>query len=64
VCRDRKLRLHAYGHIGTPAGVTDGFRPAIAVSAALSLLGAISALLLKARVAASAELEPAVSVAA
>ena len=54
----------AYGHIGTPAGVTDGFRPAIAVSAALSLLGAISALLLKARVAASAELEPAVSVAA
>jgi EmrB/QacA subfamily drug resistance transporter len=54
----------AYGHIGTPAGVTDGFRPAIAVSASLSLLGAISALLLKARVAASAELEPAVSVAA
>jgi EmrB/QacA subfamily drug resistance transporter len=33
----------AYGHIGNPAAVTDGFRPAIAVSAALSLLGALAA---------------------
>ena len=34
----------ANGHLGSPAGVTDGFRPAMAVSAALSLLGAITAL--------------------
>jgi MFS family permease len=33
----------ASGHLGTPAGVTDGFRPAMAVAAALSLLGAITA---------------------
>jgi EmrB/QacA subfamily drug resistance transporter len=39
----------AYGHIGTPASVTDGFRPAIAVSALLSLLGAVSALALQRR---------------
>ena len=34
----------ACGHLGTPAGVTDGFRPALAVAAALSLLGAVAAL--------------------
>jgi MFS family permease len=34
----------ANGHLGSPAGVTDGFRPAMAVSAALSLLGAVTAL--------------------
>ncbi len=34
----------ANGHLGSAAGVTDGFRPAMAVSAALSLLGAITAL--------------------
>jgi EmrB/QacA subfamily drug resistance transporter len=34
----------AYGHLGSPAGVTDGFRPALAVAAALSLLGAVTAL--------------------
>jgi EmrB/QacA subfamily drug resistance transporter len=34
----------AHGHIGSPASVTDGFRPALAVSAALSLLGALTAL--------------------
>ena len=34
----------ANGHLGSPAGVTDGFRPAMAVAAALSLLGAITAL--------------------
>jgi EmrB/QacA subfamily drug resistance transporter len=33
-----------YGHLGSPAGVTDGFRPALAVAAALSLLGAATAL--------------------
>jgi MFS family permease len=39
----------AYGHLGTPASVTDGFRPAMAVAAALSLLGAITALAVTAR---------------
>ncbi len=34
----------AYGHLGSPANVTDGFRPALAVAAALSLLGAVTAL--------------------
>jgi EmrB/QacA subfamily drug resistance transporter len=34
----------AYGHLGSPAGVTDGFRPALAVAAALSLVGAAAAL--------------------
>ena len=34
----------AYGHLGSPASVTDGFRPALAVAAALSLLGAVAAL--------------------
>ncbi len=34
----------AHGHIGSPASVAAGFRPALAVSAALSLLGAITAL--------------------
>ena len=54
----------AYGQIGSPATVTDGFRPAIAASAALSLLGALSAVLLKARSRKKAEVEAAVSVAA
>ncbi len=34
----------ANGHLATPASVTAGFRPALAVSAGLSVLGAISAL--------------------
>src|SRR2546429_2372008 len=34
----------AYGHLGSPANVTDGFRPALAVAAALSFLGAVTAL--------------------
>jgi hypothetical protein len=34
----------AYGHLGSPAGVTAGFRPALAVAAVLSLLGAVAAL--------------------
>ncbi len=39
----------AHGHLGSPASVTDGFRPALAVAAALSLLGAITALAVAAR---------------
>jgi EmrB/QacA subfamily drug resistance transporter len=39
----------AYGHLGSPVGVTAGFRPALAVSAALSLLGAVAALAVTAR---------------
>jgi hypothetical protein len=34
----------AYGRLGSPAAVTDGFKPALAACAALSLLGAIVAL--------------------
>ena len=33
----------AAGHLGTPAAVTSGFRPALAVSAGLSLLGSVTA---------------------
>jgi len=34
----------AYGHLGTPASVTDGFRPALAACAVFALLSALSAL--------------------
>jgi hypothetical protein len=34
----------ACGHLGSPASITDGMRPALAVAAALSLVGAASAL--------------------
>jgi EmrB/QacA subfamily drug resistance transporter len=34
----------AHGHLGSPAGVTSGFRPALAACAALALLAALSAL--------------------
>jgi EmrB/QacA subfamily drug resistance transporter len=34
----------AHGHLGTPASFDAGFRPALAVAAGLSLLGAVSAL--------------------
>ena len=34
----------AYGHLGTPASVTDGFRPALAACAGFALLAALSAL--------------------
>ncbi len=34
----------AYGHLGSPASVTDGFKPALGVCAALSLLGTLTAL--------------------
>jgi EmrB/QacA subfamily drug resistance transporter len=33
----------AYGHLGSPASVVSGYRPALAVSAGLSLLGAVAA---------------------
>jgi len=39
----------AYGHLGSPVGITAGFRPALAVSAALSLVGAITALAVTSR---------------
>ena len=39
----------ANGHLGTPASVNAGFRPALAVSAGLSVLGALAALVVKAR---------------
>jgi EmrB/QacA subfamily drug resistance transporter len=39
----------ANGHLGSPASVTAGFRPALAVCAALSLLGAVTALAVAAR---------------
>jgi MFS family permease len=39
----------AYGHLGSPASVTSGFRPALAVAAGLSLLGALAALAITAR---------------
>jgi MFS family permease len=39
----------AYGHLGTPASVTAGFRPALTLAAALSLLGALTALAIAAR---------------
>jgi EmrB/QacA subfamily drug resistance transporter len=34
----------AYGHLGTPAGVTSGFKPALAACAGFALLAALSAL--------------------
>jgi MFS family permease len=34
----------AYGHLGSPASVVSGYRPALAVSAGLSLLGAVAAM--------------------
>jgi EmrB/QacA subfamily drug resistance transporter len=34
----------AHGHLGTPAGFDAGFRPALAVAAGLSLLGAVTGL--------------------
>jgi EmrB/QacA subfamily drug resistance transporter len=49
----------AYGHLGSAAAVSDGVRPAIAVSALLSLLGALSAVLLKTRPAVAGDLETA-----
>ncbi len=39
----------ANGHLGTPAAFADGFRPALAVLAGLSLLGVLPALAVRAR---------------
>ena len=39
----------AYGHLGSAASVTDGFKPALAVCAGLSLLGTLTALAIPAR---------------
>jgi hypothetical protein len=39
----------AHGRLGTPAAFDAGFRPALAVAAALSLLGACAALLVRGR---------------
>jgi EmrB/QacA subfamily drug resistance transporter len=39
----------AYGHLGSAVGVTSGFRPALAVAAGLSLLGALAALAITGR---------------
>ena len=49
----------AYGHIGNPGAVSDGFRPAVAVSALLALLGAFTALALKKRAPERPQPEPA-----
>jgi MFS family permease len=56
----------AYGAIGSPASFTDGFRPGVAVAAALALAGALAGFAVATRPAAEAQLatEPvAVSVA-
>ena len=39
----------AHGHLGSPVSVTSGFRAAMAVAAVLSLLGAVTALAIRAR---------------
>src|SRR5262249_10141713 len=49
----------SYGSLGSAATVTAGFRPALAVCAALSLIGAASAIVLKSRGAVERDLEPA-----
>jgi EmrB/QacA subfamily drug resistance transporter len=56
----------ANGHLGSPASVTDGFKPALAVCAALSLLGTLIALAIVPRRETVADLtpEPAPAVAA
>jgi hypothetical protein len=49
----------ANGHLGSPASVTDGFKPALCVCAALSMLGTLTALgITSRRTAATVELEP------
>ncbi|WP_019929434.1 MFS transporter [Nocardia sp. BMG111209] len=48
----------AYGGYATPATVTDGFRAAIAVSAALSAAGAVAGLAVRRRAAAVVPAEP------
>ncbi len=49
----------AYGHLGTPATVTDGFKPALAACAVFALLAALSALAITApKTEHAPELEP------
>jgi EmrB/QacA subfamily drug resistance transporter len=55
----------SYGHLGTPASFTDGFRPALIVVAGLSALGAITALAVGGRRRVAVDAEPeAIAVAA
>ena len=57
----------AYGHLGSPTSVTDGFKPALAVCAALSLLGTLTALAIAPRrtqAIADVEPQPAAAIAA
>jgi EmrB/QacA subfamily drug resistance transporter len=44
----------AHGHLGSPASVVSGYRPALAVSAGLSLVGAVTAMAVGRRKAAAA----------
>jgi EmrB/QacA subfamily drug resistance transporter len=48
----------SYGHLGSPASVVSGYRPALAVSAGLSLIGAIAAVAVGRRNAAAAQTAP------
>jgi MFS family permease len=48
----------ANGHLGTPASFTAGFRPALAVVAGLSVLGAVTALAVTGRQRAAVVVEP------
>jgi len=48
----------SYGHLGSPASVVSGYRPALAVSACLSLIGALAALAVGRRRAAAAQAAP------
>jgi EmrB/QacA subfamily drug resistance transporter len=57
----------AYGHLGSPASVTNGFKPALAVCAALSMLGTLTAFGItppRSEVIAALEAEPAPAIAA
>jgi hypothetical protein len=47
----------ANAHAGSAASICDGFRPAIAVSAALALLGALNALALEGRAETARQLD-------
>ena len=52
----------SYGHLGSPASVVSGYRPALAVSAGLSLIGAMAAVAVSRRKAAPAgDVQPAVT---
>src|SRR5215471_2988345 len=48
----------SYGHLGSPASVVSGYRPALAVSAGLSLAGAVAAIAVGRRRAAAAGAAP------